>query len=458
MGYCPTTNALPIKHTDVMHLGFGQPKRIWREIAATSNRKLHANEISQKTLFLIIVQAISYNPENTEEAEYFVNWCQSQSESEFEIDGRTLRLADLAPKTKDTIYENVCMAKGHGVDAREFWLRHNVYENQAAKTEAEKYFKCEIVEKEKKDEDKKDVETMKLKTGNVSHEIQFRMVPYALQNREKVVRSGNDRVIMKDPRYVVVSVRRNPKTGMLFGTAYDSRSANEYEIVGPDGWQKNWNFEPIKRSGQEANPPFLTGSKVEDEKPQKWGYEEEKRWQKFVHGKDSNNIGKTKQYMFDDRNQDVFKFVDQFQPSLWERLKSNVLYLGKEITPRLMLTAFTTPLSNTKGAGGDQYIGDCEIPISLISSLGHDVGQQWFPIYRNDSYEQIAAPQKTGEICLIYTFSTSKKYVDIAVGGKKPGQKAVKPRSGKTNVVAKSAMQENSKVQDDPSFRQHTKI
>ena len=83
---------------------------------------------------------------------------------------------------------------------------------------------------------------MKLKTGNVSHEIQFRMVPYALQNREKVVRSGNDRVIMKDPRYVVVSVRRNPKTGMLFGTAYDSRSANEYEIVGPDGWQKNWNF------------------------------------------------------------------------------------------------------------------------------------------------------------------------------------------------------------------------
>ena len=42
------------------------------------------------------------------------------------------------------------MAKGHGVDAREFWLRHNVYENQAAKTEAEKYFKCEIVEKEKK--------------------------------------------------------------------------------------------------------------------------------------------------------------------------------------------------------------------------------------------------------------------------------------------------------------------
>ena len=100
------------------------------------------------------------------------------------------------------------------------------------------------------------------------------MVPYVLQNREKVVRSGNNRVIMKDPRYVVVSVRRNPKTGMLYGTAYDSRSANEYEIVGPDGWKKR-NFDPIKGPGQEANPPFLTGSKVEDEKQQKWGFEEE---------------------------------------------------------------------------------------------------------------------------------------------------------------------------------------
>ena len=136
------------------------------------------------------------------------------------------------------------------------------------------------------------------------------------------------------------------------------------KLLAPTGGKKIEFFEPIKGSNQEANLPFLTGSKVEDEKPQKWGYEEEKRWQTFVHGKASNKIGEPKQYMFDDRNQDVFKFVDQFQPSLWERLKSNVLYLGKEITPRLMLTAFTTPLSNTKGAGGDQYIGDCEIPIS----------------------------------------------------------------------------------------------
>ena len=69
-------------------------------------------------------------------------------------------------KTKDTIYERVCMAKGHGQDAREFWLRHNVYENQAAKIEAEKYFKCEIVEKENSednrcDKTKNDVESTK---------------------------------------------------------------------------------------------------------------------------------------------------------------------------------------------------------------------------------------------------------------------------------------------------------
>jgi len=116
---------------------------------------------------------------------------------------------------------------------------------------------------------------------------------------------------------------------------------------------------------------------------------------------------------------DVFTFVDEFQSNLWERLKCSVLHLGKEITPRLMLTAFTTPLSNMKGAGGDQYIGDCEIPVSLISSLGHDVGNKWFPIYRNDSYEQTSAPEKTGEVRIMYTFSTSKKHVDFAVNSVK---------------------------------------
>merc|ERR1712054_685319 len=108
------------------------------------------------------------------------------------------------------------------------------------------------------------------------------------------------------------------------------------------------------------------------------------------------------------------------------------------ITPRLMLTAFTTPLSNMKGAGGDQYIGDCEIPVSLISSLGHDVGNKWFPIYRNDSYEQIAAPEKTGEIRIMYTFSTSKKHIDFAIGDvkkKNAGKASSKKRSGK-NIVA----------------------
>ena len=78
---------------------------------------------------------------------------------------------------------------------------------------------------------------------------------------------------------------------MLFGTAYDSRSANEYEIVGPKGWQKNWNFESASDSVQEAKPPFLTGSKVEEEKSKKggvaanWQFDDEKRWQSFVHGK-----------------------------------------------------------------------------------------------------------------------------------------------------------------------------
>ena len=70
------------------------------------------------------------------------------------------------------------------------------------------------------------------------HEIYFRMVLYALQNREKVVRSGNNRVIMKDPRYVVVSVRRNPKTGMLFGTAYDSDLQTNMKLLAPTDGKK----------------------------------------------------------------------------------------------------------------------------------------------------------------------------------------------------------------------------
>lgn len=50
--------------------------------------------------------------------------------------------------------------------------------------------------------------------------------------------------------------------------------------VGPDGWQKNWNFDDPNVSSQEANPPFLTGNKVREEKIKqntngnKWSYEE----------------------------------------------------------------------------------------------------------------------------------------------------------------------------------------
>ena len=82
-----------------------------------------------------------------------------------------------------------------------------------------------------------------------------------------------------------------------------------------------------------------------------------------------------------------------------------MLYL-EEITSTNANCIYNT-VEQYQGCGGDQYIGDCEIPISLISSLGHDVASR-VPNISNDSYEQIAAPQKTGEICLIYTFSTSK--------------------------------------------------
>eukprot|EP00505_MAST-04D_sp_SCG-Rhode-Island_P001913 Stramenopile-MAST_4_protein_1913 len=76
-------------------------------------------------------------------------------------------------------------------------------------------------------------------------------------------------------------------------------------------------------------------------------------------------------------------FINAINSERWEWLKQNVLHLGKQITPRLSLSAYTAPLVTTKGSGGDQLIGKCDIPISLISSLGFDVGNKWFPLYRN---------------------------------------------------------------------------
>jgi len=513
--YCPTTNALPIKHTDVMHLGFGTPKSVWREKQQSSKRKLHANEISQKMLFLLTVQAIHYEPLKTDTCiDYFNKWCRS---SYFEYQGRSCSTNSLPDKIKSIIYENICNTKGHGKEALEFWSATNLYENPNAKGEKDRYLQFQLVDggvgddgietvvddetttdqkskssnsttskeespntmqnqKKRKDET---FEVIKLDNEELLKDntktIRFRMIPYILRNREKVVRSGSARVIMKDPRYVVVSVRRDPKSGMLFGTAYDSRSANEYEVVGPDGWQKNWNFDDANVSSQEANPPFLTGNKVREEKSKngdtwkKWGYEDEKRWQSFVHGKSTKNIGDIETYgtyqgnvllnseikemqkngtQADASEKDVFAYVDELQSNLWERLKCSVLHLGKEITPRLMLTAFTTPLSNMKGAGGDQYIGDCEIPVSLISSLGHDVGNKWFPIYRNDSYEQVAAPEKTGEIRIMYTFSTSKKHIDFAMGDakKKNASKVSSTKKPSKNIVAANNFSDEMKT------------
>ena len=52
--------------------------------------------------------------------------------------------------------------------------------------------------------------------------------------------------------------------------------------------------------------------------------------------------------------------------------------LGEQITPRLKLVAFTSPL--VKG-GSDEYIGEVEIPVSMITGLGGLIADKWTPMW-----------------------------------------------------------------------------
>ena len=425
--YRPSTNALPTKHTDVMHMGFSRSKQIWK--SNKISRTLHANEISGQKLFEMIGMYIGECPK--EDAGNF-DWLEHESK-QGEEKAWVKHIAPVSPhllptKTKHQIYESVCSTPGKGEEAFEYWSDHNLFELDKT-----------ICRYTRTEDDGKKVKKW-----------EYKYKKYTWLAGEKKVRGSKAVWIMRDPRYVVVSVRRDHRTGLLCATAYDSRTANEYEVEGPEGWQKNWNLtkQPDTRETN-AKPPFLTGrphhpgtretpgetnsSKNEDtKKSQRWTRDEidghnqdyrfstdipyrskydEYNWQQFVHGKNGGFDIADWSIEDDSHKEDeqFFSFVDKINTERWEWLKRHVLYLGKQITPRLALTLYTAPLSNMKGAGGDQYIGNCEIPISLICSLGHDIGLKWFKIYRYDNLEQGEKPTKAGEIRLKYSFSTSSK-------------------------------------------------
>merc|ERR1712100_598177 len=84
-------------------------------------------------------------------------------------------------------------------------------------------------------------------------------------------------------------------------------------------------------------------------------------------------------------------------------------------------------------------------------------GNKWFPIYRNDSYEQVAAPEKTGEIRIMYTFSTSKKHMDFGVADKKKKGNAKTTSKKKTNKLL-AAVKRNRAFADIFSSEEKSKM
>ena len=151
----------------------------------------------------------------------------------------------LPTKIKHQIYESVCSAPGKGEPAFNYWSDHNLFESD------------ENLSKERGVVGKTIFKYVYEAEGS---EFRYTYKKYTPLAGEKKVRGSKAVWIMRDPRYVVVSVRRDHRTGLLCATAYDSRSANEYEVEGPAGWQKNWNLEEKPNTREtNAKPPFLTG-------------------------------------------------------------------------------------------------------------------------------------------------------------------------------------------------------
>ena len=456
--YRPTTNSLPVKHTDVMQLGFSRKKRIWSEVR--SKQSMKANDMTAKQLFEFIAYTIIVTGRDGVASDVGLefSWLTIGHESGDKAWWGNIKPASLPLKTKMKIYNSICSAPGRGIDAFNDWARHNLLEATEAGTTTL-------------------LQSTWVKDDSSPIKGRLQYVPYTFIALEKIIRCGNDRFVMRDPRYVVVSVRRDPRDGLLCATAYDTRTTNEYEVEGPFGWRTTWDLirKPCAQT-KNSNPPFLTGrphfvglnekegtpasnpekkddapvrgrrdSKLRrantiegfDETGQKsddfcfskepgnviegvWrSVDDEVNWQAFVYGTTATEPANTslpqelvpQMPTLKGEHGDMKEegFINAINSERWEWLKQNVLHLGKQITPRLSLSAYTAPLVTTKGSGGDQLIGKCDIPISLISSLGFDVGNKWFPLYRNVDIGGSERLEKVGELRLKYCFSTNRK-------------------------------------------------
>ena len=88
-------------------------------------------------------------------------------------------------------------------------------------------------------------------------------------------------------------------------------------------------------------------------------------------------------------------FID---PKKWSLFKKSFA-LGEQITPRIKLVAFTSPL--IKG-GSDEYIGEVEIPVSMITGLGGLIDDRWTPMWNHSNL-------RVGEVRLKASFEVGQK-------------------------------------------------
>ena len=185
---------------------------------------------------------------------------------------------------------------------------------------------------------------------------------------------------LKDPRYVVLTVRRN-ELGKLKATAYDSRSANEYEVVGTPYW---WKDMVTHKDDPQVHLSFGGLVDPHDDKKGKVIDILKNNGTAFIHcgaqGAKKNvvEVGKVGRENLDD--------VDYVDSKVWRVLKRN-FSLGEQITPRVKLSAFTSPLKGpTKERKGvDEYIGEVEIPVSMISGLAGIVSDEWTTLFSNNN-------------------------------------------------------------------------
>ncbi len=224
---------------------------------------------------------------------------------------------------------------------------------------------------------------------------------------------------LKDPRYVVLSVRRD-KNDKLTATAYDSRSANEYQVTGcPIHWmdstagaehsaaQRHLSYDAEQIKDLKENKACTHKLRISRQDIQDSRQDIQRNGGKKLHDQydDSSEYWPKEGFKWDgkvwlkgektpaklgydvthleikvvQRGEENVKDPDFVDPIMWSIYKRQMA-LGEQITPRIKLVAFTSPL--VKG-GSDEYVGEVEIPVSTITGLGGLVSDKWTPLYNH---------------------------------------------------------------------------